>query len=371
MGTIFRRGRKWGINYISPDGQQVRKMVSNYKETAQKILSKIEVEIAEGRYLEKKEQKNVLFADFAEEYFNTYVKMENKNADNQRKFINGLAGEFKGMYLHQINVLVIRKYLAERAQTLRPSSVNKYLTMLKSMFNRAIEWGIWLGTNPTMAIKKLPENNERYRWLTEEEQKKLLSHCSGMTQIIVMIALKTGMRWGEIINLKWRQSPNSNYIDFDNDAIVVHESLSKSQKSRFIPLSGTLKQVLQKVPKYSGAEYIFWNPTKKRQLRTIRTSFENAVKRAEISDFRFHDLRHTFASQLVRSGVDLYVVQKLLGHANPKMTQRYAHLQPAQLKTAIDRIDRKINFNFEDFVYNTSSSRSTNLAHLSFAENEN
>ncbi len=65
-----------------------------------------------------------------------------------------------------------------------------------------------------------------------------------------MVALKTGMRWGEIINLKWHQTPNSNYIDFDNDTIVIHESLSKSQKSRFIPLSGTLKTVLQKIPKY-------------------------------------------------------------------------------------------------------------------------
>lgn len=352
MGTTFRRGKKWGISYYDPNGRQVRKVVSGYKETALKILAKIEVEIAEGKYLDKKEQKKVLFEDFAEQYFNSYVKMQNKNAGNQKKFIDALIHEFKGMYLHQIDTLAIRNYLSKRAQTLRPSSVNKYLTMVKSMYNRGIEWGVWLRANPAAGIKKMPENNERYRWLTEEEQGRLLSYCSGMTKIIVIIALKTGMRFGEIINLKWQQAPNSNYIDFGNNTIVIHQSLSKTQKSRFIPLSETLRTLLQQIPRFTESEFIFWNPEKKRPIRSIRNSFENALTKAEISDFKFHDLRHTFASQLVRSGVDLYVVQKLLGHSNPKMTQRYAHLQPAQLQIAIEMIDGKVGINLDEFAKN-------------------
>ena len=345
MGTTFKRGKKWGISYYDPNGRQVRKLVSPYKETAQKILAKVEVEIAEGKYLDKKEQKKVLFEDFAVQYFNSYVRMQNKNAGNQKKFIDALIREFKGMHLHQIDTLTIRNYLAKRAQTLRPSSVNKYLTMVKSMYNRAIEWGIWLKANPAAGIKKMPENNERYRWLTEEEQERLLSRCSGMARFIVMIALKTGMRWGEIINLKWQQTPNSNYIDFDSNTIVIHQSQSKTQRSRFIPLGAALRAALQQIPRYTDSEYIFWNPAKKRQIRSISGSFKNALKKAGISDFKFHDLRHTFASQLVKSGVDLYVVQKLLGHSNPKMTQRYAHLHPAQLQMAIEVIDGKVGVN--------------------------
>ena len=366
MGTLFKRGKKWVINYIDPYGRQIRKAISPYKETAQMILNKIEIEIAEGKYLDKKEQKNVLFEEFAGKYFDTYVKLENRNVRNQENLINSLVKQFKGLYLHQVDTMMIRSYLAKRAQTLRPSSVNKDLTMFKSMFNRAMEWGVYLGPNPTNGIKKLQENNERCRWLNEEEQARLLSHCQGISKFIVLTALKTGMRWGEIINLKWRQTPNSNYIDFDNDMIVVHESLSKSKKSRYIPLSPFLKSALKTLPKYPETDYVFWNPGKKRSVRDISASFGKAITQAKISDFKFHDLRHTFASQLVRSGVDLYVVQKLLGHASPTMTQRYAHLRSDQLKTAIEKMDSKINTKFEEIVYNAESQNSTNLAHRRF-----
>lgn len=364
MGTIFKRRKKWGINYIDPSGNQIRKVVSPYRESAQRILKKIETEIAEGKYLDikKKERKNIRFEDFAQQYLKSYVEFENKNVRNQRNLINGLVKQFKGNNLEQIDTLMIRQYLSRRLKSVRPSTVNREWSMLKSMFNRAFEWGLFSGVNPTNSIKKLPENNERTRWLKEEEQEVLLSNCQGMTKIIVLIALKTGMRWGEITSLKWRQNPNSNYVDFQNNIIFVHESLSKSKKSRYIPLSDSIISALEKLPKQAGTDYIFWNHKTERIVRTIRTSFENAVKKSGISNFKFHDLRHTFASQLVRNGVDLYVVQKLLGHANPKMTQRYAHLSSKQLKDAIKLIDSKIDLQFTDTMYNESFENSTVLA---------
>ena len=151
------------------------------------------------------------------------------------------------------------------------------------------------------------------------------------------------MRWGEIIRLILKQENNSNYVDFDNNFFYVHESLSKTNKSRHIPLSPILKDALLTLPRCDGISYIFWRPEKKRELRSIRFSFDKALQSAGIKDFKFHDLRHTFASQLVRNGVDLYVVQKLLGHASPKMTQRYAHLAQDQLFEAIQSIDRRKN----------------------------
>ena len=364
MGTIFKRRKKWGINYTDPNGNQTRKIVSPYKETAQRILKKIETEVAEGKYMDiqKKEKKNILFESFARQYLESYVNFENKNVRKQGNLINSLVRHFKGKYLNQMDILMIRQYLSKRLKSVRPSSVNREYSMLKSMFNRAIEWGMFSGMNPTNSIKKLPENNERTRWLAEDEQEILLSNCEGMTKAIVLVALKTGMRWGEIIVLKWHQSPNSNYVDFQNKTIFVHASLSKSKKSRYIPLSNSIGTVLEKMPRQIGAEYIFWNQKKERRMLTIRNSFERAVKRSGISDFKFHDLRHTFASQLVRNGVDLYVVQKLSGHANPKMTQRYAHLSPDQLTDAIKLIDNKIDLQFTDIMYNTIFPNSTVLA---------
>ena len=359
MGTIFKRGRKWGINFIDVQGQQIRKLVSPYRETAQLILNKIETEIAEGKYLDIKKEKNVLFENLTGEYLNTYVRLENKNIKKQGCLVNNLLSYFQGKYLHQIDPLMIRQYLSKRLANVKPSTVNRDLSMLKSMFNRAIEWGMLHGANPTRGIKKIPEKNNRCRWLTEDEQDVLLSHCKGVTRVIVVIALKTGMRWSEIIHLKWQQSPNSNYIDFENGTIFIHESLAKSEKSRYIPLSNAVRWALREVPKHPGHEYIFLNPDTNKPLGSIKQSFKTAMKKAEIQDFRFHDLRHTFASQLVRNSVDLYVVQKLLGHATPKMTQRYAHLKADQLKDAIEKIDTQP----ESLLYNTTFENSTSLAH--------
>ena len=239
--------------------------------------------------------------------------------------------------------------------------------MLRSMFNRAIEWDMFLGNNPTRGIKPLPENNSRCRWLSEDEQDRLLSNCQGITKVIVTIALRTGMRWGEIVNLKWHQSANSNYIDFESGIIFIHESQAKGKRSRHVPLSNAVRLALKVVPKNARQDYIFLNLETKKPLGSVRKSFATALKLSKIEDFKFHDLRHTFASQLVRSGVDLYVVQKLLGHTTPKMTQRYAHLCSDQLKHAIEKIDIQL----EKVLYNSTSSKtvkcenvvgSTNLA---------
>lgn len=359
MGTTFRRGKKWGINYIDSSGQQVRKIVSTKKETAERILHKIEVEIVEGKYLDIKRCKNILFEDFSQHYLETYVRLENKNFLKQRNVVNNLVKHFKGNYLHKIDSFAIRQFMAQRLQKNKPSTVNRDFSMMKSMFNRAIEWGMFFGKNPTDAIKKIPENNSRCRWLTEEEQERLLSHCHGVTKVIVTIALKTGMRRGEIINLKWKQTPNSNYVNFDNNTIFVHESMAKSKKSRVIPMSPTVQLVLKEMPRIKGSDYIFFNPQTSKPFESVKFSFKTALKRAGITNFKFHDLRHTFASQLVRNGVDLYVVQKLLGHATPEMTQRYAHLKSDVLNEAIKKIDLQC----EASVYNTNSTNSTNLAH--------
>ena len=359
MGTTFRRGKKWGINYIDDQGRQIRKLVSPYKETAQLILNKLEVEIAEGKYLDIRKSKKILFEDFAQQYLDTHVKLQNKNFGNQADLIKGLVKHFKGHYLDQIDPVMVRKYLSFRLKTVKPSSANRDLMMLKSMFNRAIEWEILFKPNPTKDIKPLPENNERCRWLTEEEQLQLLANCLGIARVLVLMALQTGMRWGEIRTLKWRQSPQSNYVDFENNVIYIHESQAKSKKSRYIPLGETLKKELLNIPHQPNTDYIFLNPQTHKPIGSLKRSFKTTLKRTGIADFKFHDLRHTFASNLVLKGVNLYVVQKLLGHATPKMTQRYAHLGSDQLREAIEKIDIQRN----SVMYNIPSTKnSTNLA---------
>ena len=344
MGTIFKRGSRWGINFKDQEGRQVRKMVSPYKENAERILKKIETEVIEGKYFDIKKCDRILFKDFALEYIKTHVRLESKCPKNQEYMINQMAVRFQGKYLDQIDGLKIRQYMAERLKSVRPASVNREFQILRCMFNRAIDWGMLYGHNPAAGIKCLPQNNSRCRWLTQEEQERLLSYCPGVTKVIVLIALQTGMRKAEILTLKWKQSPSSNYVDFDNDVIFVHELLAKSQRSRYIPLSSAVRHALEGMGRIPGQDYIFLNPRTSKPLGSVKKTFHTALRKAGIRDFKFHDLRHTFASGLVRNGVDLYVTQKLLGHTTPKMTQRYAHLSKGQLKDAIEKIDMHSTF---------------------------
>ena len=357
MGKLFLRGKYWYISYVDPNGKQVRQSVSPYREAAEKALRKIQVAIDEGRYLDmRKEVKKVLFKDFSKQFIDSYARLENRTAEQQAVKMAQIALFFHGRYLHEITQLDIRHFMAERAKEVKSATINRDLSMIRCMFNRAKEWKV-VDFNPTDGIKKLAENNERCRWLTEAEQDRLLSFCHGLTRTIVIVALRTGMRWGEIANLKWGQAPNSNYVDFDQNRIVIHESLTKSKKGRWIPLGEIVKWELLNVPKQKGTDYIFLNPETGKPLGSIKNAFNRAVRKSGIKDFTFHSLRHTAASQLVRNGVDLYVVQKILGHATPKMTQRYAHLREDMLVDAIKKIDTQFN----PLVYNNAQN-STILA---------
>ncbi len=339
MGTLFERNGRFGINYTDPNGKQVRRMISEYKETTERVLKKTEMDIIEGKYLDKRKIKSVLFDDFVEEFLRNYVYLENRRPKNREGLLRKIAKFFTGKYLNQIDTRLIRQYLTQLMEVSKPGTVNRHLTLLRCFFNRAIDWKAMDGVNPTNGIKKLPEDNERCRWLTDKEKAFLLSHCHGMTLAIVMTALQTGLRWNEIMNLKWSHSPKSNYVDFGKDIIVIHSTWSKVKKSRFIPLSYALRCELLALKTTSHNEYIFANPKTGKPFNNIRKSFLSAVRKAELNGLKFHDLRHVFATQLVSKGVDLYVVQQLLGHSSPKMTQRYAHIQPDHFKSAIQEID--------------------------------
>ena len=344
MGTLFHRGNKWGINYIDPQGKQIRRVISEYKEAAQLVLKKTEMDIIEGKYLDKKKIQSVLFGDFVEEFIVGHVNLVYRHPQRQLGRIRIVQDYFRSQHLDKIDTRMIRVFLTKKLEEVKPSTVNRYLSLLRCIFNRAIDWKVLEGDNPTKGIKKLPETNERSCFLTDKEQTSFLAHCHGITHAIVLTALQTGLRWNEIMNLKWSQSDQSNYIDFDNHVIVIHSALSKSKKSRFIPMSYSLQCELFDLKKTSQREYIFVNPKTGKPFNNIRKSFATAVRSAGLrSDITMHSLRHVFASSLVSKGVDLYVVQQLLGHSSPRVTQRYAHVQPGHFKAAIEEIDLKLS----------------------------
>jgi integrase len=185
-----------------------------------------------------------------------------------------------------------------------------------------------------MHRKLLEENNRRLRFLTREECQALISQCRGVTRDITVTALNSGMRKGEILGLKWDN------VDLKHGFILLDKT--KNGDRREIPIKDTLRSVLQGITRRLDVPYVFCDPVSGSPCQDVRASFASACKRAGITDFHFHDLRHTFASHLVMAGIDITTVRELLGHKTLTMTLRYAHLAPSHKVSAVDILDRTL-----------------------------
>ena len=179
------------------------------------------------------------------------------------------------------------------------------------------------------------ENNGRDRWLTVEEEGRVLAACGPWLRDLVQFALGTGMRMGEILSLSWRG------VDLIRRmAMVFH---SKNGERRTIPVNQTVLHLLKERGTLRSLRMdLVFPSTTHTPLESghLRRAFRVALKKAKIEDFRFHDLRHTFATRLVQAGVELYKVQRLLGHKSPMMTQRYAHHYPESIRDGVEILDR-------------------------------
>lgn len=151
------------------------------------------------------------------------------------------------------------------------------------------------------------------------------------------MALYTGMRRGEIFNLKWFD------VDFNRGLIQIRES--KSGKKRVVPINVTIKMLLDDLKPKS--EYVFPSPKTGGKLDNIKRSFRRAVTEAGIEDFRFHDLRHTAATRMADAGADTFTLMKILGHSDIRMTARYAHATDAALRRAVENLDANSDFGNE------------------------
>jgi integrase len=177
----------------------------------------------------------------------------------------------------------------------------------------------------------LRENNARKRYLSMEECGHLIDSCRAPhIRAIAVIALHTGMRLGEILSLR-RQD-----IDFPAGLLLIADS--KNGEPRHIPMDLAVVELLTNYPRNPKSDLVFANAAGGR-LKDIRQGFGNARKRAGLNDLRFHDLRHTFGSQWMMAGGDLYVLKTILGHKSIVMTQRYAHLSPEFKRAAVNRMD--------------------------------
>jgi len=323
---------------ISHNGRRYRKRIGKDKKIAELKLKEIELKIAKDEHLGISEPKKILFESFAIQYLE-YSKVNKESTTYRGDYSNmraNLLPFFSGKFLHKIDAGMIEDFKTKKAAKGEFVAANRSLALLKHMFTIAIERG-YANTNPVKKVKMFKEPKGRLRYLSLFEIDRLLKELKGMDRSIVITALNTGMRKGEILNLKWGD------IDLVNGFINIENT--KSGEARGIPINDQLKQELLNIQRYGN--FVF---SKKdgRPYGNPRKGFESALKRTGIENFRFHDLRHTFASHLAMNGEQLLTIASLLGHKSINMTMRYSHLSQGHLKEAVNFLGEKFNENVKN-----------------------
>lgn len=322
----YLRGKNWYIDFVR-NGKRFRRKVGKSKKVAELTIKDIEVKIAKDEHLGIHEIPKILFENFAKLYLEH--AQTNKSANTYRLNITNfrsLTPFFQGKCLSEIKNQDIERFKAQRITQVSPASVNRDLSCLRHALRKASEWG-YLIFSPMKGVRFFKEPPGRLRFLSEEEINRLLEELPEGTRTIVLCALYTGFRKGEILGLKWED------VDLKNRMIRVEKT--KTNERRIIPISeGLFKHLLEMSHKNKNGKGFVFASFK----INLRRNFEAGLKRAGIDDFRFHDLRHTFASHLVMSGAGLKVVQELLGHKTMAMTVRYSHVSQDHLQDAINRL---------------------------------
>ena len=305
---IYKRGKVYWIRYAGPDGRmRYESAKTTSLREAEYLLACRRKEVKEGNLPEvKKIQKNITFRELAKEYLE-WAKIQ-KAFLSKRDRIRQLVDVFGNYSLSNFNTRIIEQYQITKLSICKPATVNRLLATLKHMFTKAVEWELVSDEvlRKVRKVKLTPENNKRLRFLSFDECQTLIRACNNHLRPIVITALNTGMRKREILGLQWDQ------VDLKHGFILL--GITKNGEKREIPINKTLRETLMALPRHIKIPFVFWSNKEGKPFKDVKSSFNSALKRAGIKDFRFHDLRHTFASHLVMAGCDLKTVQELLGH---------------------------------------------------------
>ena len=326
----YRKNRgTWEVHAALPPGSDTaytRKTYATEEEAtaaANELMQRIVV-------AEPIKDQDMTLGQAFDKYFQ--AKSRKKSLAEDRRIAEHLKKAFgESTRLRLVTSARIARYKAERlaakserrkddngkATPLSAASVNRPLALLRHLLRIAAqEWEV-IPKVPVVRLEREPQG--RLRWLEVEEETRLLAACAKSQNpdllAIVTVALETGMRQGEVLGLTWDR------VDMSRG--VIRLEVTKSGKRREVPMRDKVYKVLSARPNKSGR---VWPD------QSIRKAFESAVERAEIENFTFHDLRHTFASRYMQRKGSLPVLREILGHATLAMTMRYAHLSPAHLR---------------------------------------
>lgn len=333
---LYQDERKelWGIDWY--DGiRRRRKLIGTSKGEAKKELAAKKLERLRGRQEIKPAIPLLRFEQFADRY-REYSKVNKRGFYNERYRLIQITEYFGKRKLSDLNRWDAENFKIEMSRNRGPATVNRLLGNLKHMGTKMVEWGL-LPSNPFAGVRLLHVPKRSERILSQDEEKRLITACDQVhTPILracVTVALNTGMRKGEILGLRWEQA--------DLEIRMIRLLNGKTaQSERRIPMNDTVFELMSNLQQQAKSDFVFPSCRKAGDhIHDPKKGFMKAVKLAKILHIRFHDLRHTFATRLVRAGVDLITVQHLLGHSKITMTERYAHSLADDKMTAVRRLD--------------------------------
>ena len=336
--------KTYALRYKAPNGRQRQYKIGSTKEIsfdkakkkAAQILSR--VVLGEDPSGEKHIKKQVpTFSEFTVASYLPFIdgyKREGSIKADLSMLENHLLPRFGDTPLDLISQPdVIEFHQGMIAKGLAKGTANRGLVLLKHILNMALKWKTpGVTTNPAVGVKLFEANNARERYLTPEETQRLMGAIQNsrnkQLKYIVPLLLLLGCRKQELLGSRWEE--------FDLEKRSWRIPMSKSGKSRHVPLSKAVLEILAQLPRFDGCPYVVPNPDTLKPFVQIHRGWDNARIAAGLPDVRMHDLRHSMASNMVNSGRSIYEVQSVLGHSQIITSQRYAHLSQETLLAAVD-----------------------------------
>lgn len=337
--AVRKIGQRWYYDF------RIRK--TRYREVIPEARTKAQAEQAEikvrNRLFEGKygsQADTVTLADFVGNVYLPWARLNKKSKVNDEMYCKVFVEFFVKKTFSQISPMLIERFKKERRESLTihgkqrsPASVNRELEVLSKVFSMAMDNGI-IESNPVRKVKKLRLDNMRKRYLTVEEEQRLLDALSSKRAYLkplVFLAIHTGMCRGELLNLKWQN------VDFVRGLIYVTNT--KTGYDRDVPMNSLVKEILLELQRQNdGFEHVFANPATGVNVKDIKNGFRAACREAGIQDFRFHDLRHTTGTRLADAGTDAFAIAEVLGHRSLQTTKRYTHATELRKRRAVEAL---------------------------------
>lgn len=353
VGHIRKRKNKSGrtryqmIVEVWKDGKKYYKAETFDSEIeAKRWGSKMRYEIEQGM-VTKESLKNRKLSDALKKYISEVLPQKPRNARNVEQHLKRWDKELGHLLINEISPSIIAdcrdrllKEATHQSKLRSPATVVRYLSSLSAVFETVIKEWHWIEKNPVRLIRKPSVDNARTRFLSEDECKRLMASCKESRNPylypIVVLALTTGMRRGEILGLRWGD------VDFEKRLIILTKT--KNDSARYVRVISSSYQILKGLfesePTINPSFHIFPSLNLNRYL-DIRTAWLFALKRADITNFTFHSLRHSCASFLAMTGASQRDIAEILGHKDLRMTYRYSHLSQDHLAEKLEKASEK------------------------------